>query len=85
MRFYARHQNPTFRSDVDKQNWLVCDSALKELGDKDQELILAIYRERDTIPDNIYSISIAQNINQDAIWKLVNDFEYKVAKKRGLR
>ena len=76
MRFYARHTNPKFRSDA--------DSALKGFTDKEQEMLLTIYREGDTIPDNIYNLSVALEIKQDILWKLVNELERKVAKRRGL-
>ena len=66
MRFYARHANPKFRSD------------------KEREMLLTIYREGDTIPDNIYNLSVALEIKQDILWKLVNELERKVAKRRGL-
>ncbi len=84
MRFYARHPHPTYRSDTDKQNWLACDSAIKGFGDEEREMLLTIYREGDTVPDNIYNLSRALNIKQDLIWKLVNELERKIARRRGL-
>lgn len=84
MRFYARHTNPKFRSDADKKNWFACDSALKGFANKEQEMLLTIYREGDTILDNIYNLSVSLEINQDILWKLVNELERKVAKRRGL-
>lgn len=50
MRFYARHTNPKFRSDADKKNWFACDSALKGFTDKEQEMLLTIYREEIRFP-----------------------------------
>lgn len=47
-------------------------------------MLLTIYREGDTIPDNIYNLSVALEIKQDILWKLVNKLERKVAKRRGL-
>ena len=84
MRFYSRHSNPKFRSEADKQNCHACDSALKGFTDKERDMLLTVYREGDTIPDNIYNLSVALNIKQDIIWKLVNELERKVAKRRGL-
>lgn len=84
MRFYSRHSNPKFRSDADKQNWHACDSALKGFTGKERDMLLTVYREGDAIPDNIYNLSVALNIKQDIIWKLVNELERKVAKRRGL-
>ena len=53
LRFYARHLNPKFKSDVDKHNWVACDHALKGFSDSDRELLMEVYRDGDTIPDNV--------------------------------
>lgn len=84
MRFYARHPRPKFRSDADKQNWNACDSAMKGFTDKEQDILMTVYRECDTIPDNVYEVSVDRNIKQDTIWKLINELERKVAKRRKL-
>ena len=84
MRFYARHPNPKFRSDADKQNWYACEHALKGFTDADRDILLFIYREGDTIPDNVYRMSVQKNIKQDKIWPLVNEREHKIAKRRSL-
>jgi len=84
MRFYARHPRPKFRSDADKQNWNACDNALKGFTDKERDILMAVYREGDTIPDNVYKLSVDRNIKQDTIWKLINELERKVAKRRNL-
>lgn len=84
MRFYARHPRPKFRSDADKQNWNACDNALKGFTDKERDILMTVYREGDTIPDNVYKLSVDCNIKQDTIWKLINELERKVAKRRNL-
>lgn len=84
MRFYARHSNPKFKSDADKQNWKACESALKGFSDEEVDILLTIYRGGDTIPDNIYSLCRERNIKQDIVWRLVNEIERKVAKRRNL-
>lgn len=84
LRFYARHQKPKFHSAADKNNWQACDNALKGFTDSERELLLSIYREGDTIADNIYQVAKANDMKQDKIWKLVNELERKVAKRRGL-
>lgn len=84
LRFYARHPKPTFHSDADKKNWLACDSALKSFEESDREMLLTIYREGDTIPDNVYQMAKSKGIKQDSIRKLIGELERKVAKRRGL-
>lgn len=84
LRFYARHPKPIFHNDAVKKNWVACESTLKEFNDYDKAMLMAIYSEGDTIADNVYQLAKARNINQDTIWKLVNELEKKVAKRRGL-
>ena len=84
MKFYARHPNPKFRSDADKQNWYACEHALQGFTDTERDILLFIYREGDIIPDNVYRVSVQKNIKQDKIWALVNELERKIAKRRSL-
>lgn len=85
MRFYARYSKPNhFRSDADKKNWIACENALNEFSDEDRERLLSIYRDGDTISDNVYQLSKKEKINQDTIWKLIGVLERKIAKRRGL-
>jgi hypothetical protein len=85
MRFYARHTKPNyFRTESDKKNWIACENALKDFSDEDRELLLTIYREGDTIPDNVYQLAKEKHIKQDTLWKLISELEHRVAKRRGL-
>ena len=84
LRFFARHPRPKFHSEADKKNWLACENALKDFPDREREILLYIYREGATIPDNVYEIAKAKSIKQDSVWKLINELERKVAKRRGL-
>ena len=84
MRFHVKHPHPEFHSDVDKQNWLACESVLKKFSDEDAEILKAIYAQGDTLADAIYNVSFHQGLTQDHVWKLVNSLERKIAKRRGL-
>lgn len=84
MRFYARHPRPFFHSEADKKNWNACESALKTFNDYERAMLMIIYSEGDTIPDNVYQLSVKMNISQDIIWKLINELERKIAKRRNL-
>lgn len=84
LRFYARHPKPKFHSEADKNNWYACDNALKGFADSERDILLTIYSEGDTIPDNVYQMAKAKNLKQEYLWKLVNELERKVAKRRGL-
>ena len=84
LRFYTRHPRPIFHSEADKKNWNACENALKGYNDYEKAMLMIIYSEGDTIADNVYQLAKARNIKQDTIWKLVNELERKVAKRRGL-
>lgn len=84
MRFYARNPRPKFHSDADKQNWYACENVLRGFTDSERDILLFVYREGDTIPDNVYRVSVNRNIKQGTIWKLINELERKIAKRRSL-
>lgn len=84
LRFYARHPKPIFHSEADKKNWVACENAFEGFNDYDKAMLLIIYSEGDTIPDNVYQLAKARNMNQDTIWKLIGELERKVAKRRGI-
>lgn len=85
MRFYARYRKPKyFRSDADKKNWAACDNALKDFSAEDKERILTLYREGESIPDNVHRLAKKENISEDTLWKLIGELERKAAKRRGL-
>ncbi len=84
LRFYARYENPKFRSEAEKHDWSACERAFEGFSEKDREGLLYIYREKDTFPDNIYQWSKSSGVPQETIWKLVDKLEREVAKQRGL-
>lgn len=84
LRFYVRHPNPKFKSDVDKHNWAACDKAFNSFSDSDRELLTEVYREGDTVADNVYHLAKSRGVKQETVWKLVGELERKVAKRRGL-
>lgn len=84
LRFYARHEKPEFHSEADKNNWAACKEALDTFTASERTMLIEIYSNGDTIPDNVYQISKEKEIKQDTIWKLINELERKVAKRRGL-
>lgn len=84
LRFYCRHRDPTFHNNADKKNWQACHKAFETLDEKKREMLIAIYADRDTVPDNVYQMSVRFNCKQDEIWSLIAELERRVAKKRGL-
>ena len=84
LRFYARHRNPKFKSDAEKQNWDCSEKAIQSFSEKEQEMLLEIYRGDETVPNKVYELAQRNGVKQDTIWKLINELERKVAKRRGL-
>jgi len=84
LRFYARHSNPKFKSEADKKNWNASKEVISTFADKEQEILLAIYTDSETVPNKVNQLAAENGVKTDTIWKLINDLERKVAKKRGL-
>lgn len=84
LRFYSRHKNPVFASESDKLSWYACKNALDKFNPLDQELLLTVYREGDTIADSIYRISKDTGIKQGYIWSKIKNLEKYIATERGL-
>jgi hypothetical protein len=90
LRYYAktldegRGGHPSFRNEAERDNWSACYHALKNLSERDMDMVLTLYRPGDTIADKIYELSKNTGVSQDTLWSLVNRVEREVAKKRGL-
>ena len=84
LRFYARYPTPNFRTPTDKHNWTACDKAFRIFSDEERELLMDIYSRYDTLPDNVFCVCTERAIEQDDVWKLIEELEYVVALKRGL-
>lgn len=75
---------PVFRNDAERENWAACHSVLKDLSERDMDIIAYIYRPGDTIADKIYLLSKSKQVSQDTFWSLISRTERNVAQKRGL-
>lgn len=76
--------SPRFRNNVEKTDWVACNSVAINLNPQEFALLIELYTIGDTLPDKICQISKDKRIPQSYLWALVDDLEYKVAKKRGL-
>lgn len=84
-RFYSRHSKPEFfKTEANRKDWQAVDTALKAFTDEEKDILLTIYREGDTIPDNVYQLAKKKKVNQNSLWKVIDRFEKEVAKRRGL-
>lgn len=86
LRFYCRNiERPsTFKSEVDKANWLSCDVVMKNYPTEDRNILITIYCENDTLAYNVCQVSKQFRVSQDKVWNLINEVARKIAKHRGL-
>lgn len=85
IRFYARYTDKkSFRSEVDKSNWLACHKVVASYTDRDKDILLYVYGAYDTIGDNVYAMANKYHIHQNIIWEMMKEFERNVAIERGL-
>ena len=85
LHFYINYPKPrTFRSKIDKENWISCDKAMNSFTEEQRQILSSIYSSEDRISDRVYKVSKATNISPNIIWKWIGDLERKVAIKRGL-
>ena len=87
LRFYARYCDKnleSFKKSTDMKNWLAVKTVLDKLPEKDKNVIIEVYRRRDTLGDNIYEVSKELGIDQDVIWTMLNKVTKKIAQEREL-
>lgn len=84
LRFYTRYPDPTFRDETSRYNWIACEKALKNFSNENREMLISIYRDRDTVSDNVYKNAKERGMEPELIWKLLRELEQKVAINRGL-
>ena len=74
----------SFKKKAVENNWKACNKVISTYSDRDKEILVYIYGERDTLADNVYQMSVKYNLHQNIIWTMMADFEEKVAIERGL-
>jgi len=89
LRFYARYHDKKDISDfkkkeADLKNWITVKTILDSLPDAERNVIIEVYKRRDTLSDNVYEVSKELGINQDIIWNILNKVTRKIAKEREL-
>lgn len=87
LRFYARYCDKnleSFKKSTDVKNWLAVKTVLDKLPKKEKNIIIEVYRRRDTLADNVYEVSKEFGMDQDVIWAMLNKITKKIAKEREL-
>lgn len=81
LRFYVRHPHPTFVSDVDKLNWTAARDVVSELPEDQKTIVTELYMANEPM---VTMLSKKHKKSPNYIWKLINEVERKVAKRRDL-
>lgn len=85
LRFFYKFPNAkSFKTEVDKSNWICCRDVIYKLAEDEQFALKSLYESGDTLSDNIYHFCKRQGIPQDGVWDLVRKVEARIAKRRGL-
>lgn len=84
LRYYANNPNPRPTDTISELNWLASKQALASFPEDQRLILMEVYQRCDTMPDNIYEVSMKHNMARDTIWAWVRDLEKQVAQNRGL-
>ena len=89
LRFYCRNDDPTmiyrFRTRTDEKNWKACNSVMKGLNRRDDEVIRFVYGGTMFLEDAVNEyLASHPNEQSDAIWNTIYTVSRRVAQVRGL-
>lgn len=65
---------------IDVRNRYVVKTVLLGLTIEEKDAILEVYRRRDTMEDNVYSVARERKIDQDKIWTMLSRVTKMIAK-----
>lgn len=85
VRFYSKFPSASrFKSEADRKNWKAVSSSLMGMSDNEINAILSIYSSNGPIDQNVYKLAKTMGVKKQTVWKIICDFEKKVATNRGL-
>lgn len=84
LRYFARHIYSDEVDEVSKLNYKACESVLNTLKDVDREIIVFLFKSKDTMSDNIYQASLTYSESQEHIRGLLKYVTKAVARERKL-
>ena len=84
IKFYAKYPCANrFRADADQRNWEAVKTSLDTYTGNEAAILLKLYDGKD-LNENINNISGHIGMDKKSLWKIVRNFEYKVACNRGI-
>lgn len=87
LRFYCRNTEKfdSFRTEVDRVNWEICASLMKDVYTPDErDILISVYSKNDTMVENVNNAAKEHDVCQDLVWNLIVDISRRVAQHRGL-
>ena len=85
---YINHTYEELTDDIDKRNWMACDKSLAKTDSKEKSILLFVYRvlvnERCGMREAIDRVLFGTDYKRNYIWKVINQFEKRVATKCSL-
>lgn len=88
IRFYAR--NPALNTKksglklVDIQNWNVCNDTIRRYPERDQAIILSVFKSKCILSDAVECVASQYKLEPGNVWRLLNRFSEDFARNRGL-
>ncbi|MBP3404740.1 MAG: hypothetical protein J6N18_01445 [Kiritimatiellae bacterium] len=86
LRFYTRNPDICLMdiSEIDAQNWRICDAVCRILDKRDFSAIMEIYQNRCQISDAVSITAQRQQRPEQDVWDLLRAVAKLFAEKRGL-
>lgn len=86
LRMYARNcgKQDNFQKEIDRRNFQTVEKVLNDLPEWDRNVIIEVYRGRDTLSDNVYRVSKKFKADQGVVWTMLGKVTKKIAKEREL-
>lgn len=71
---YTYLKKPPEKDTLARVIWDACRTALTQFSSYERKIIVDVYRKRDTLGDNVYTVAREYNKSQDKIWSLIERF-----------
>ena len=88
LRFYARNPALNMKSPglklVDIENWNACNDTMRKYSERDQAIILNVFKSKCALSDAVECIAAQYKMNAGNVWQLLNRFSADFAINRGL-
>ena len=88
IRFYAQNRTLSMKKPglklVDIQNWNACNDAMRSFTNREQAIIIGVFKSKCAVDDAVNCIAAQFKVDQGNVWQLINRFSRQFALNRGL-